>query len=54
MDAKWLQLSGLLQTAEAMFSPDGDRRKLLIFTEHRDTMNYLVDRLRTFLATPMP
>ncbi len=50
VDAKWLQLSGLLETAEAMFTPDGARRKLLIFTEHRDTMNYLVDRLRIFLG----
>ncbi|MGK2954707.1 MAG: helicase-related protein [Solirubrobacterales bacterium] len=50
VDAKWVQLSGLLSTDQAMFGPDGSRRKLLIFTEHRDTMNYLVDRLRTFLG----
>ena len=50
VDAKWVQLSGLLSTDKAMFGPDGSRRKLLIFTEHRDTMNYLVDRLRTFLG----
>lgn len=50
VDAKWVQLSGLLSTEQAMFGPDGSRRKLLIFTEHRDTMNYLVDRLRTFLG----
>jgi SNF2 family DNA or RNA helicase len=50
VDEKWVQLSGLLSTDEAMFAPDGSRRKLLIFSEHRDTMNYLVDRLRTFLG----
>lgn len=50
VDAKWVQLSGLLSTDQAMFKLDGSRRKLLIFTEHRDTMNYLVDRLRTFLG----
>jgi len=51
VDAKWVQLSGLMSTAASMFDLDGGRRKLLIFTEHRDTMNYLVDRLRTFLGT---
>ncbi|MCY4087461.1 MAG: helicase-related protein [Actinomycetia bacterium] len=50
VDAKWVQLSGLLSTNQAMFGPNGSRRKLLIFTEHRDTMNYLVDRLRAFLG----
>ena len=50
VDTKWVQLSGLLSTDQAMFGPDGSRRKLLIFSEHRDTMNYLVDRLRTFLG----
>ena len=28
----------------------GRRRKLVIFTEHRDTLNYLVDRIRTLLG----
>jgi superfamily II DNA or RNA helicase len=50
VDAKWVQLSGLLSSTGEMFDVDGARRKLLIFTEHRDTMNYLVDRLRTFLG----
>jgi superfamily II DNA or RNA helicase len=51
VDEKWVQLSGLLSTAKEMFDPHGGRRKLLIFTEHRDTMNYLLDRLRTFLGS---
>ena len=51
VDAKWVQLSGLLSTTAEMFDVEGGRRKLLIFTEHRDTMNYLVDRLRTFLGS---
>ena len=50
VDAKWVQLSGLLSETSEMFDAHGDRRKLIIFTEHRDTMNYLVDRLRTFLG----
>lgn len=28
-----------------MFDAQGDRRKLIIFTEHRDTLEYLVERL---------
>ena len=51
VDAKWVQLSGLLTEAAEMFDPNGARRKLLIFTEHKDTLNYLVDRLRTFLGS---
>ena len=51
VDAKWVQLSGLLTEASEMFDPTGARRKLLIFTEHKDTLNYLVDRLRTFLGS---
>lgn len=51
VDAKWVQLSGLLSSSREMFDVEGGRRKLLIFTEHRDTMNYLVDRLRTFLGS---
>ena len=28
------------------------RQKLVIFTEHRDTLNYLAERIRTFLGRP--
>lgn len=35
-----------------MFDPNGQRRKLVIFTEHRDTLNYLADRIRTLLGKP--
>ena len=49
-DAKWQQLSDTLSEAAEMYTPTGDRRKLIVFTEHRDTLNYLVDRLRTFLG----
>ncbi len=50
VDAKWVQLSELLSQTREMFDARGARRKLLVFTEHRDTLNYLVDRLRTFLG----
>lgn len=51
VDRKWTELSGLMSEQEQMFDAGGNRRKLIIFTEHRDTMNYLVDRLRTFLGS---
>ncbi len=57
-DRKWEELSGLLQDQEAMFNPSerdaanpkGRRRKLVIFTEHRDTLYYLSERIRTLLG----
>jgi superfamily II DNA or RNA helicase len=45
-DRKWEELSNLLQHTPEMFDPAGRRRKLIVFTEHRDTLNYLVGRLR--------
>jgi SNF2 family DNA or RNA helicase len=50
-DRKWDELSNLLQTPE-MFDAEGQRRKIVIFTEHRDTLNYLTDRIRTLLGQP--
>lgn len=52
VDRKWMELSRLLEEEEAMRDIDGNRRKLIIFTEHRDTMTYLVDRLRTWIGAP--
>ncbi|NWJ47054.1 MAG: DUF3883 domain-containing protein [Chloroflexi bacterium] len=49
-DAKWEQLSNLLQTGAEMFDQSGTRRKLVIFTEHRDTLNYLTERIRSLLG----
>ena len=51
-DRKWDELSGLLQAAPQIKNEDGSLRKLIVFTEHRDTLNYLVDRLRTLLGRP--
>jgi SNF2 family DNA or RNA helicase len=51
-DKKWEELSKLLQENSRMFDNDGTRRKLVIFTEHRDTLNYLSDRIRTLLGHP--
>jgi SNF2 family DNA or RNA helicase len=51
-DRKWEELSRLLQDREEMFDPNGHRRKLIIFTEHRDTINYLRDRIGSLLGRP--
>ena len=49
-DRKWQELVGLLSDAPELVESSGDRRKLIVFTEHRDTLNYLVERLGRFLA----
>ncbi len=49
-DRKWEELSKLLQESAEMFDAGGHRRKLVIFTEHRDTLNYLYDRITTLLG----
>jgi SNF2 family DNA or RNA helicase len=49
-DRKWEELSGLLQDNPEMFDADGSRRKLVIFTEHKDTLRYLTDRITTLLG----
>ena len=33
-----------------MFMPNGSRRKMIIFTEHKDTLNYLKDRIGGLLG----
>ena len=49
-DRKWAEFSTLLDDTAEMRHPDGSRRKLIVFTEHRDTLNYLVERLRDRLG----
>ncbi|TBW08778.1 DUF3883 domain-containing protein [Azotobacter chroococcum] len=51
-DKKWEELSCLLQDTPEMFTGSGSRRKLIIFTEHRDTLNYLVARISNMLGNP--
>lgn len=60
-DTKWTQLSGLLN---GIFSSSGNEKqneipqgigsphqKLVIFTEHRDTLNYLESKIKTVLGS---
>ncbi len=51
-DRKWDELSKLLQNNTEMFDAEGHRRKLIIFTEHRDTLNYLTEKIRALLGRP--
>lgn len=49
-DRKWDELSSILQDNELMKSADGTPEKLIIFTEHRDTLNYLAGKIRTLFG----
>jgi superfamily II DNA or RNA helicase len=48
-DRKWNELAELLSQPE-MFDDQGKPQKLIVFTEHRDTMRYLEDRLREHIG----
>lgn len=50
VDRKWEELSHLLQDNEQMFGENGQREKLIIFTEHKDTLNYLTDKIRSLFG----
>ena len=45
-DTKWLELNKILDN-NLMTDQQGNRRKLIIFTEAKDTLNYLVEKIRT-------
>jgi SNF2 family DNA or RNA helicase len=51
-DRKWEELSKLLQDTPEMYTAAGARRKLIVFTEHRDTLNYLLGRIGGLLGRP--
>lgn len=50
-DTKWTQLNRILDD-DLMVDPQGNRRKLIIFTEPKDTLHYLVDKVRSRLGNP--
>ena len=50
-DRKWDELSRLLQDTPEMHDGAGRQRKLIIFTEHRDTLNYLAVKIRGLLGS---
>lgn len=51
-DTKWSELSALLQDNPEMFTAHGQRRKLVIFTEHKDTLQYLHRQIESLLGNP--
>lgn len=50
-DTKWSQLDRILDD-ELMIDSDGNRRKLIIFTEPKDTLHYLLEKIRARLGKP--
>lgn len=49
LDAKWTQLNRILDD-DLMVDSAGNRRKLIIFTEPKDTLHYLLDKVRARLG----
>ncbi len=61
VDTKWIQLRGLLRSDEFRTgkgeSPDGEDapsgpRKLIVFSEHKDTLDYVAERVKAELGRP--
>jgi superfamily II DNA or RNA helicase len=48
LDTKWVQLRDLLRSEE--FKNVDPPRKLIVFSEHRDTLNYVAERIRNELG----
>ena len=51
-DRKWEELSKLLQNDPSMHDETGRQRKIILFSEHRDTLNYLHARVAGVLGNP--
>ena len=51
VDTKWTQLNRILDD-DLMIDAAGNRRKLIIFTEPKDTLHYLLDKVRARLGNP--
>jgi hypothetical protein len=49
-DRKWNELSGLLAQQVGVATSSRASLKLIVFTEHRDTLSYLTANLRAFLG----
>ncbi|MBX9653615.1 DEAD/DEAH box helicase [bacterium] len=49
-DKKWEELSKILQNSPEMRDTSGQQRKLIIFSEHKDTLNYLHRRVAGVLG----
>jgi superfamily II DNA or RNA helicase len=49
-DRKWTELRTILNDRALTDDENGNPRKIIVFTEHRDTLNYLVDQIRTMVG----
>lgn len=47
-DRKWTELRTLFDNEALLRREDGSLRKIIVFTEHRDTLDYLADRIRDY------
>ncbi|MCF8569707.1 DUF3883 domain-containing protein [Gordonia sp. HY002] len=50
-DRKWAELRGLLTDRGLLRDAGGVPRKLIVFTEHRDTLDYLVAQIRNVIGS---
>jgi superfamily II DNA or RNA helicase len=50
-DRKWDELSRILQNEPRMHDAGGRMRKIIIFSEHRDTLNYLHEKIAGVLGS---
>jgi len=50
-DRKWDELSRILQNEPQMHDAGGRLRKIIIFSEHRDTLNYLNEKIAGVLGS---
>ncbi len=50
-DRKWDELSRILQKEPQMYDAGGRMRKIIIFSEHRDTLNYLHEKIAGVLGS---
>ena len=50
-DRKWDELSRILQNEPQMHDAGGRMRKIIIFSEHRDTLNYLQEKIAGVLGS---
>ena len=50
IDRKWTELSSLLQDNLLRGGEDGQIHKIIIFTEHKDTLRYLEEKIRNLIG----
>jgi SNF2 family DNA or RNA helicase len=50
VDRKWEELSQILQSNPQIRDANGRQRKIIIFSEHRDTLNYLLHKISGVLG----